>query len=94
MTLCIVPTKAVRPLLELFALTGDGLYRRMAGEMVAFLSRWQVRVPGQPWNQGMLHAQAQYDARHGGPDLAGQVNSGMATGNSLAAFEAWLPREG
>jgi hypothetical protein len=40
----------------------------------------------------MLHALGQYCGRHWGPELAGQVDTGMATGNSLAAIEAWLAR--
>lgn len=35
-------------------------------------------------------SRGQYCGKHWGPDLAGQVDTGMATGNSLAALEAWL----
>ncbi|MEW6750336.1 MAG: hypothetical protein AB1505_05085 [Candidatus Latescibacterota bacterium] len=90
----IGPAKAVGPLLDLHHLTGDPLFERMAEEAVAFISRWQLDAPGQPWHGGMLHAQAQYSGRHWGPDLAGQVDSGMATGNSLAALEAWMAHGG
>ena len=41
----------------------------------------------------MIHALGQYCSKHWGPDLAGQVDSGMATGNSLAALEAWMAHE-
>jgi hypothetical protein len=88
----IGPAKAVKPLLELHALTGDLLYEQLAGEAVAFLSHWQLEAPGEPWDGGMLHALGQYCGRHWGPELAGQVDTGMATGNSLAAIEAWLAR--
>jgi hypothetical protein len=93
----IGPAKAVKPLLELHALTGDPLYEKLAREAVAFLSHWQLEAPGEPWDGGMLHALGQYCGRHWGPELAGQVDTGMATGNSLAAIEAWLarpPRDG
>ncbi len=86
----IGPAKSVKPLLELYEATGDRLFEKMAEEAAAFLSRWQMDAPGQPWHGGMVHAVAQYCGKHWGPDLAGQVDTGMATGNSLAAIEAWL----
>ena len=86
----IGPAKSVKPFLELYRLTGDPLYEKMAEEAAAFLSRWQMEAPGRPWHGGMIHALAQYCGKHWGPSLAGQVDTGMATGNSLAAIEAWL----
>jgi hypothetical protein len=62
----------------------------MAAEMASFISHWQMDAPGQPWHGGMIHALGQYCGKHWGPALAGQVDSGMATGNSLAALECWL----
>ena len=88
----IGPAKAVGPLLALADLTGEPLFLQLAEEAVAFLSHWQLEAPGQPWDGGMLHALGQYCGRHWGPDLAGQVDTGMATGNALAAIEAWLAR--
>lgn len=86
----IGPAKSMKPFLELYGLTGDPLYEKMAEEAAAFLSHGQMEAPGQPWHGGMIHALAQYCGKHWGPDLAGQVDTGMATGNSLAAIEAWL----
>lgn len=86
----IGPAKAMEPVLALAQVTGDPLYRKMADEMAAFLGHWQLAAPGQPWDGGMVHALGQFSGRHWGPDLAGQVDSGMATGNSLAALECWL----
>lgn len=86
----IGPAKSVKPFLDLHELTHDPLYEKMAEEAAAFLSRWQVEAPGRPWHGGMIHALAQYCGKHWGPDLAGQVDTGMATGNGLAAIEAWL----
>jgi hypothetical protein len=86
----IGPAKGVKPLLELHRLTGDPFAEKMAEESVAFLSNWQMEAPGQPWHGGMIHALGQYCGKHWGPDLAGQVDTGMATGYSLAAMEAWL----
>lgn len=86
----IGPAKAMTPLLELHALTGDAWFETMAREAAAFIGHWQMRDPGKPWDGGMIHAMGQYCGAHWGPDLAGQVDSGMATGNSLAALEAWM----
>ena len=69
----------------------------MARETAAFLGNWQVDAPGKPWHGGMVHALGQYCGKHWGPGLEGQVDTGMATGNSLAALELWLaamPLEG
>jgi hypothetical protein len=86
----IGPAKAMTPLLELHTLTGDAFFLRMAAEAAAFLSQWQMHAPGKPWDGGMIHALGQYCGKHWGPALEGQVDTGMATGNSLAALEAWL----
>jgi len=82
--------KALPLFLDLYRLTGDSLFETLAGESAAFISSWQMEAPGKPWDGGMIHALGQYCEKHWGPDLAGQVDSGMATGNSLAALEAWL----
>ena len=86
----IGPAKAMEPVLALARLTGDPLYATMAAEMAAFIGHWQIEAPGQPWDGGMIHALGQFSGRHWGPELAGQVDTGMATGNSLAALECWL----
>jgi hypothetical protein len=86
----IGPAKAVEPLLRLSRATGDAFYEKMATEMVAFISNYQLDCPGKPWDGGMLHAIEQWSGNHWGPDKSGQVDSGMATGNSLAAIEAFL----
>ncbi len=39
---------------------------------------------------GMVHAVSQFDGKYWGPDLEGQVDTGMSTGNSLAAIERLL----
>lgn len=90
----IGPVKAMEPVLMLARLTGDPFYARMADEMAAFIGNWQIDAPGKPWHGGMLHAQGQFSGKHWGPDLAGQVDSGMATGNSLAALECWMAERG
>jgi hypothetical protein len=90
----IGPAKAVDPFLRLAASTGDSFYRRMAGEMVQFIARYQWDDPSKPWHGGMIHALDQHSGRHWGPERAGQVDTGMATGNSLAALERWLRQEG
>jgi hypothetical protein len=90
----IGPAKAVDPLLRLAAATGDPFYRQMAGEMVQFIARYQWDDPAKPWHGGMIHALDQHSGKHWGPDRAGQVDTGMATGNSLAALERWLREEG
>jgi hypothetical protein len=90
----IGPAKAVDPLLRLSAATGDPFFRQMAGEMVQFIARYQWDDPSKPWHGGMIHAIDQHSGKHWGPDRAGQVDTGMATGNSLAALECWLRVEG
>lgn len=82
--------KALPLFLDLYALTGDSLFKVLAGEAAAFISSWQMEAPDKPWDGGMIHALGQYCGKHWGPDLAGQVDTGMATGNSFAALEAWL----
>ena len=89
----IGPAKAMEPVLALAAVTGDPLYRTMAAEMAAFIGNWPIDAPGQPWDGGMVHALGQFSGKHWGPELAGQVDSGMATGNSLAALECWLAHQ-
>ncbi len=86
----IGPAKAVEPLLILHRATGDAFYERMAGEMAGFIASYQIDAPGKPWHGAMIHAIDQHSGTHWGPDKCGQVDSGMATGNSLAALEAWL----
>jgi len=82
----IGPAKAVEPLLRLARVTGDALYARMAGEMVGFIGQYQIDQPDRPWHGGMVHAFDQHSGRFWGPDKCGQVDTGMATGNSLAAI--------
>ncbi len=86
----IGPAKAVEPLLRLARATGDTFYVRMAGEMASFIGHYQIDQPDKPWHGGMIHALDQHSGRFWGPDKCGQVDSGMATGNSLAAIECWL----
>jgi hypothetical protein len=86
----IGPAKAVEPLLRLARATGDAFYARMAGEMAGFIGHYQIDQPDKLWHGGMIHALDQHSGRFWGPDKCGQVDSGMATGNSLAAIERWL----
>jgi hypothetical protein len=86
----IGPAKGMGPFLELYRLTGDVLFEKMAEETAQFIGNWQMHDHGKPWHGGMIHAVGQFCGKHWGPDLAGQVDSGMATGNSLAAIELWL----
>ncbi|HND63001.1 MAG TPA: hypothetical protein PLB90_16100, partial [Opitutaceae bacterium] len=88
----IGPAKAMEPVLTLAALTGDSLYDLMADEMAAFIGNWLIDAPGEPWDGAVVHALGQFSGRHWGPDLAGQIDTGMATGNSLAALECWMER--
>ena len=86
----IGPAKAIEPVLRLWRLTGDILYHQMAHEMAVFIANYQIDAPGKPWDGGIVHASEQYSGLLWGPDKLGQVDSGMATGNSLAALEYWL----
>ena len=90
----IGPAKAIGPLLGLARATGDRFFEQMAGEMASFIGHWQIDAAGKPWHGAIIHALGQYSGQHWGPDLAGQVDTGMATGNGLAAIEAWLEHEG
>ncbi|BCX05955.1 MAG: hypothetical protein KatS3mg053_3893 [Candidatus Roseilinea sp.] len=82
--------KGVEPLLRLSKATGDRFYEQMAGEMVVFISNYQIDQPDKPWHGGIVHAMDQSAGKHWGPGKLGQVDSGMSTGNSLAALEYWL----
>lgn len=84
------PAKGMEPLLALAKVCGDPFFEQIAGEAAAFISHWQIDAPGQPWDGGMVHAMAQYSGKHWGPDQAGQVDTGVSTGISLAAIELWL----
>jgi hypothetical protein len=86
----IGPAMGMTPFLQLHALTGDALFEKMAGESAHFIGNWQMCDPGKPWHGGMIHAMGQYCGKHWGPDFAGAVDTGMATGNSLAAIELWM----
>jgi hypothetical protein len=88
------PAKAVEPLLRLSQATGDPFYRHMAGEMVSFIASWQIDAPGKPWHGALVHAVDQHSGKFWGPDKCGQVDSGVAVGNGLAAIELWLAQEG
>lgn len=89
----IGPAKAVPVLLDLAEATQDEFYRDMAWEMANFIAHWQIDAPGKPWDGGILHAMGQFSGQHWGPDLEGQIDSGMTTGNGLAAIEMWLSHE-
>jgi hypothetical protein len=89
----IGPEMGVEPLLRLAELTGDPLYRRMAGEMTSYIANSQYHRPGKPWDGALIHAFAQNIGRYWGPNYDGQVDSGMSNGNGLAAIEAWLAQE-
>ena len=41
----------------------------------------------------MIHDLGQYCGKHWVPARAGQVDTGVTTGNSFAAIEAWLGHE-
>lgn len=86
----IGPSKAIDPLLRLSAASGDPFYKRMAQEMINFIASYQWDDPTKPWHGGMIHAIEQHTGKHWGPDKAGQVDTGMATGNSLSALELWI----
>ncbi len=86
----IGPAKGIGPFLELARSSGDLFFEKMAAETAAFISNWQMNASGQPWNGGMIHAIQQFSGKHWGPNLAGQVDTGMSSGNSLAAIELWL----
>jgi hypothetical protein len=82
--------KGVEPLLKLAKLTGDTLYSRMALEMLQFIASHQVSQPKKPWHGAIVHALEQYSGKHWGPNKEGQIDTGMSTGNSLAAIEYFL----
>lgn len=86
----IGPAKGVEPLCRLAAASGDALYRDLAGVMATFIGHCRVDAPGKPWHGAMIHALEQRTGKHWGPEKLGQIDSGMATGNSLAALEYWL----
>lgn len=90
----IGPAKAVEPLLRLSRVTGDPFYQRMAREMVSFVASYQINAPDKPWHGALVHAIDQHSGKFWGPDKRGQVDSGMATGNGLAAIELWLTEGG
>ena len=90
----IGPAKAMEPVLRLWRLTGDDLYRKMAEEMTLFIANYQIDASGKPWDGGIVHASEQCSGLLWGPDKLGQVDTGMATGNSLAALEYWLREVG
>ena len=90
----IGPAKAIEPFLILATEMDDPLYRRMADEMAYFVSRYQHDCPGKPWDHGAVHAIDQRTGAFWSLDESGQVDSGMSSGNALAALEIWMARNG
>jgi hypothetical protein len=86
----IGPAKAMQPFLTLHRLTGDPLYHQMADEMAYFIARNIHHCPGKPWDGAAVHAIDQRDGKYwNGPQYTGQVDTGMSSGNALAALEVW-----
>ena len=89
----IGPEMGMEPLLSLAKVSGDPIYERMAGEMASYIGNSQVLRPGKPWNGALLQAFAQNVGKYWEPNSDGSVDTGMSTGNGLAAIEAWLAHQ-
>jgi hypothetical protein len=89
----IGPEMAMEPLLSLAKLTGDPIYEQMAGEMASYIGNSQLHRPGKPWNGALIQAFAQNTGKYWEPNSDGAVDTGMSSGNGLAAIEAWLARD-
>jgi len=82
--------KGIEPMLILWKSTGDEFYLQMVDEMLHCIASYQLNQPSEPWHGAIVHAIEQYSGKHWGPDKEGQVDTGMSTGNSLAAIEYYL----
>ncbi len=76
--------------MRLSELSGDPLYAQMAGEMTSYIANSQKHCPGKPWNGALVHAFSQNSGKYW---CNGIVDTGMSSGNGLAAIEAWLAHE-
>ena len=70
-----------------------GVLRDRSPGTLDLIGNYQIDEPGKPWDGGIVHASEQHSGLLWGPDKCGQVDTGMATGNSLAAIEYWLAEE-
>ncbi len=75
---------------KLAALTGEHFYKEIAEEMLRCASDFQLSAPGKPWNNGIVHAVYQVNGRHWGPDIEGQMDSGMTSGSTLICLEEYI----
>jgi hypothetical protein len=85
--------KGVEPLLRLAKASDQPFFRQIAAEMVHFIASYQIDEPDRPWHGGIIHALDQSSGKWWGPGKLGQVDTGMSTGNCLAALEYWLAHE-
>jgi hypothetical protein len=81
------------PALEkLSQLTGDSFYKEIAWEMLVCAAKYQWEDPNVPWHGAVVHAVYQVNGKHWGPDIEGQMDTGMTSGTTLINIERLLGR--
>lgn len=77
-------------LLKFARLTGNEFYKKIAEEMLRCAADYQLSAPGKPWDKGIVHAVYQVSGKHWGPDIQGQMDTGMTSGSTLVNIEKYL----
>ena len=85
---------AWQALKTLAALTGEAFYEQIAEEMFRCAADYQLKAPGKPWDSGIVHAVYQVNGKHWGPQIEGQMDTGMTSGSTLMNIEKYLGGNG
>ncbi|MBQ9481824.1 MAG: hypothetical protein IJU84_06650 [Clostridia bacterium] len=81
---------AYRALRKLGDLTGEKLYGAIADEFLSVSAKYQWNDPSVKWHGGVVHAVYQVNGKHWGPDIEGQMDTGMTSGTTLMNLEDYL----
>lgn len=81
---------AYSALIKFSRLTKDDFYENIAKEMLRCAVDYQLSAPDKPWDKGIVHAIYQVNGKHWGPDIQGQMDTGMTSGSTLMNVEKYL----
>jgi len=81
---------ATPALIKFATLTGDDFYEKIAKEMIDCACRYQWKDSSVKWYGAVVHAVYQVNGKHWGPDIQGQMDTGMTSGTTLMNIEKIL----
>jgi hypothetical protein len=81
---------ATPALIKFSTLTGDDFYKKIAKEMIDCACRYQWMDSSVKWYGAVVHAVYQVNGKHWGPDIQGQMDTGMTSGTTLMNIEKIL----